>query len=273
MVKRVLSIAGSDSSAGGGVQGDLKALARCGVYGTTALTAVTAGNTREVAGVLDLPPGFVVAQIEAIISDIGADAVKTGMLSNASIVSAVAGAIRRLGLRNVVVDPVIVAENGAMLLAPDALDALKGELFPLADVVTPNAKEAFALVGEGEVDEGRLKECAEAIKDFGPAAVVITGGNTANGSDLLYDGRTLTEIGGPVHPKGTAHGAGCAHSSALAAFLARGHGLEEAAREARAVASEAVHFGLEEVGGGPGPVNSLGPLLTAPKHGFSGRIR
>jgi hydroxymethylpyrimidine/phosphomethylpyrimidine kinase len=259
-VKRILSIAGSDSSAGGGVQGDLKAFARCGVYGTTALTAVTAGNTREITDVLDLPPEFVTAQIEAIVSDIGADAVKTGMLSNAAIASAVAGAIRRLGLRNVVVDPVIVAENGAMLLKPDALDALTGELFPLADVVTPNVPEAFALVGE-EADEGRLRECAAAVKDLGPAAVVITGGNTANGSDLLYDGRTFTEIKGPVHPKDTAHGAGCAHSSALAAFLARGLGLEEAARGARVVASEAVRFGLQEIGDGPGPVHSLGSVL------------
>jgi len=265
-VKKVLSIAGSDSSAGGGVQGDLKAFARCGVYGTTALTAITAGNTKEIAGVFELPPEFVVAQIEAIVSDIGADAVKTGMLSNAGIVSAVAASIRRLGLPNVVVDPVIVAENGAILLKPDALQALTGELFPLADVITPNVPEAFVLIGE-KVDEGRLKECAAALKDLGPAAVVITGGNTAAGSDLLYDGETFTEIGGPVHPKDTAHGAGCAHSSSLASSLALGFGLPEAARRARAVAAEAVLFGLEEIGAGPGPVHVLGPVLEAPQRG------
>lgn len=260
-MKRVLSIAGSDSSAGGGVQGDLKAFARCGVYGTTALTSITAGNTKEITGAFDLPPEFVVAQIEAIVSDVGADAVKTGMLSNAGIVSAVAASIRRLGLRTLVVDPVIVAENGAVLLDPDALDALTGELFPLADVVTPNVPETFALIGEEEVDESRLKECAAALKDLGPTAVVITGGNTATGFDLLYDGETFTEIGGLVHPKDTAHGAGCAHSSALAAFLAQGRGLEEAAHRARALASEAVRFGIEEIGDGPGPVHSLGPVL------------
>lgn len=126
--------------------------------------------------------------------------------------------------------------------------------------MTPNVPEAFALIRE-EIDEARLKECAVALKGLGPAAVVITGGNTTNGSDLLYAGGAFTEIGGPIHPKNTAHGAGCAHSSALAAFLARGLGLAEAARMARSVASEAVRFGFEEVGGGPGPVHSLGPML------------
>jgi hydroxymethylpyrimidine/phosphomethylpyrimidine kinase len=260
-LKRVLSIAGSDSSAGGGVQGDLKAFLRCGVYGTTALTSITAGNTVEITGAHDLPPEAVVAQIEAVVSDIGADAVKTGMLSNAAIVSAVAGSVRRMGLKNVVVDPVMVAENGALLLRPDAVEALVSELLPLADAITPNVQEAFALIGE-RVDEGRLRECAVELKDLGPAAVIVTGGKTRYGYDLLFDGERFVEIEGPVHSKDTAHGAGCAHSSALASFLARGFGLEEAARRARSVASEAVGHGLEEIGAGPGPVHALGPVLN-----------
>ncbi len=261
-MKRVLSIAGSDSCCGGGIQGDLKAFSRCGVYGTTALTSITAGNTKEITGVHDLPPEFVVSQIEAIVSDIGADAVKTGMLSNAGIISAVAGCIRRLGLPNVVVDPAMVAENGAMLLRPDPVSTLVEELLPLADVVTPNIPEAFALIGE-EPDETRVAECAKRIKALGPAAALVTGGNTLSGTDLLFDGEDFLEIEGPVHNKDTGHGAGCCHSSALASCLAQGFDLEEAARQAREVAAQAVNYGLEEIGYGPGPVHVLGPALKA----------
>lgn len=260
-MKRVLSIAGSDSSCGGGIQGDLKAFARCGVYGTTAITSITAGNTQEITGVYDLPPEFVVAQIESIVSDIGADAVKTGMLSNAEIISAVAGAIRSLGLPHVVVDPVMVAENGALLLNPEAVGTLIEELLPLAEVVTPNIPEAFTLAGE-KYDETRLKECAKRIKTMGPA-VLITGGNTPSVCDFLFDGEDFVEIEGSVHRKNTAHGAGCAHSSALASFLARGFDLEEAARRAHEVASEAVGYGFQEIGKGPGPVHALGPIFGA----------
>ena len=216
----------------------MKAFAACGVYGTTALTSITAGNTREITGAHDLPSGFVVAQIEAIVSDIGADATKTGMLSNAGIISAVADTISMLGLPKVVVDPVMVAENGAMLLRPEAVDTMVGELLPLVDVVTPNVPEAFALINE-RPDEACLKDCARRIKAMGPAAVLITGGHTSSGSDLLFDGRDFLEIEGSVYHKDTVHGAGCAHSSALASFLARGLGLEEAARRAREVAGEA----------------------------------
>lgn len=259
-MKRVMSIAGSDSGGGAGIQADLKAFLRCGVYGTTALTSITAQNTREVAAVHDLPPEMVVSQIEAIVSDIGADAVKTGMLSTSDIISAVAESIRRLGLRNVVVDPVMVAESGATLLRPDAVEALIYELFPLADVITPNIHEAFALINE-EVDEGRISECAVKLKDLGPAAVIITGGHTSSGSDLLYTGEDFVEIEGPLYTSTTTHGAGCTHSSALASFLALDMGLEKSAWRARSVAAEAVRYGLEEVGAGAGPVHSLGPLL------------
>src|SRR5215210_834614 len=158
-MKRVLSIATSDSGAGAGIQADLKAFLRCGVYGTTAIAATTAQNTVGVTGIHALPPQVAVAQIEAVVSDIGADAVKTGMLFNSGIISAGAEAIERLRLPNVVVDPVMVAESGAVLLEHDAVETYKNGLFPLATVITPNVDEAFALVGE-EMDEERMEDCA-----------------------------------------------------------------------------------------------------------------
>jgi hydroxymethylpyrimidine/phosphomethylpyrimidine kinase len=259
-LKRVISIATSDSGAGAGIQADLKAFLRCGVYGTTAIVATTAQNTVGVTGVHALPPEVAVEQIEAIASDIGADAVKSGMLFNAGIISAVAEAVERLGLPNLVVDPVMVAESGATLLEPGAVETYKQELFSLATVITPNLNEAFALLDE-KVDEDRVEDCAVTLHALGPKAVVITGGHTASGDDLLYDGEGFTRIGGPVHPSENTHGAGCTHSSALASFLARGFDLEEAAQRARAVASEAVEYGLGGIGDGAGPVHALGKLL------------
>ncbi|MEJ7632255.1 MAG: bifunctional hydroxymethylpyrimidine kinase/phosphomethylpyrimidine kinase [Rubrobacteraceae bacterium] len=256
----MISIATSDSGAGAGIQADLKAFLRCGVYGTTAIVATTAQNTVGVTGVHALPPEVAVEQIEAIASDIGADAVKSGMLFNAGIISAVAEAVERLGLPNLVVDPVMVAESGATLLEPEAVETYKQELFPLATVITPNLNEAFALLDE-KVDEDRVEDCAVTLHALGPKAVVITGGHTASGDDLLYDGEGFTRIGGPVHPSENTHGAGCTHSSALASFLARGFDLEEAAQRARAVASEAVEYGLGGIGDGAGPVHALGKLL------------
>jgi hydroxymethylpyrimidine/phosphomethylpyrimidine kinase len=259
-MKRVMSIATSDSGAGAGIQADLKAFLRCGVYGTTAIVATTAQNTVGVTDIYAFPPRVATQQIEAVVSDIGADAVKTGMLFNVGIISAVAGAVGRLGLRVLVVDPVMVAESGAVLLEPDAVETYKNELFPLATVITPNLNEAFALVGE-EVDEERIEDCAVTLHSLGPRAVIITGGHTASGADLLYDGEGFARIEGPVHPSGNTHGAGCTHSSSLASFLALGYGLEEAARRARMVASEAVEYGLGEIGEGAGPVHALGKVL------------
>ena len=261
-MKRVLSIATSDSGAGAGIQADLKAFARCGVYGTTAIVATTAQNTVGVTGIHAFPPEVAVDQIEAVVSDIGADAVKTGMLFNAGIISAVADAIRRLELRNVVVDPVMVAESGAVLLEPEAVETYKEELFPLAAVITPNVNEAFALALPGEeVDEDRLEECVTNLYSMGPGAVLITGGHTSSGDDLLYNGEILERVGGNVHPADATHGAGCTHSSSLASFLALGYDLKDAARRSRAVASEAVEYGLVEIGEGAGPVNALGAVL------------
>ncbi|MBA3951887.1 MAG: bifunctional hydroxymethylpyrimidine kinase/phosphomethylpyrimidine kinase [Rubrobacter sp.] len=259
-MKRVMSIATSDSGAGAGIQADLKAFLRCSVYGTTAIVATTAQNTVGVADIHPFPPRVAVSQIEAIVEDIGADAVKTGMLFNAPIISAVAETLGRLRLPKVVVDPVMVAESGATLLEPEAVDTYKNELFPLATVITPNVNEAFALLGEG-VDEDRVDDCAVTLHALGPAAVIITGGHTSSGADLLYDGEHFERIEGPVHDSDTTHGAGCTHSSSLASFLARGFGLAEAARRARAVASEAVEYGLSEIGAGAGPVHALGQVL------------
>ena len=238
----------------------MKAFLRCGVYGTTAIVATTAQNTVGVTDIYPFPPVVAVRQMEAVAEDIGADAVKTGMLFNAGIISAVAGAVRRLGLANLVVDPVMVAESGATLLEPEAVETYKDELFPLARVLTPNVNEAFALLGE-PVDEARIEDCAAALHDLGLEAVVVTGGHTSAGADLLYYGGRFEKIEGPVHPSRNTHGSGCTHSSALASFLARGFDPVEAARRARAVASEAVEYGLGEIGAGAGPVHALGAVL------------
>ncbi|HEY6751716.1 MAG TPA: bifunctional hydroxymethylpyrimidine kinase/phosphomethylpyrimidine kinase [Rubrobacteraceae bacterium] len=259
-MKRVISIATSDSGAGAGIQADLKAFLRCGVYGTTAIVATTAQNTVGVTDIYAFPPQVAVEQIEAVASDIGVDAVKTGMLFNAGIISAVAETVDRLQLPNVVVDPVMVAESGAVLLEPDAVETYKNALFPLATAITPNANEAFALVGE-EVDEDRIEDCALTLHALGPKAVIITGGHTASGAGLLYDGERFERIEGPVYPSENTHGAGCTHSSSLASFLALGYPLVEAAHQAHAVASEAVKYGLGEIGAGAGPVHTLGRVL------------
>jgi hydroxymethylpyrimidine/phosphomethylpyrimidine kinase len=182
------------------------------------------------------------------------------MLFNAGIISAVAETLERLRLPNLVVDPVMVAESGATLLEPEAVDTYKNELFPLASVITPNVNEAFALLGE-EVDEERIEDCAVTLHALGPSAVIVTGGHTASGADLLYDGERFERIEGPVYTSESTHGAGCTHSSSLASFLARGFDLAEAGRRARAVASEAVRYGLSEIGAGAGPVHALGPVL------------
>jgi hydroxymethylpyrimidine/phosphomethylpyrimidine kinase len=269
-LKRVMSVATSDSGAGAGIQADLKAFLRCGVYGTTAIVATTAQNTVEVTDIHPFPPRVAVAQMEAVISDIGADAVKTGMLFNGGIISSVAQTVERHGLPNLVVDPVMVAESGAVLLEPQAVETYKAELFPLARAITPNAREAFALLGE-EFDEDHIEDCVVTLHALGPENVIVTGGHTASGADLIYDGERFTRVQGPRHPSENTHGSGCTHSSALASFLALGFPVEEAARRARAIAAEAVAYGLGEIGAGAGPVHALGRVLEgfeATEEGF-----
>ncbi len=258
---RLLSIAGSDSGGGAGIQADLKAFARCGAHGMTAITAITVQNTVEVSAVYPVPPEAIVAQVRAVVDDIGVDAVKVGMLGTAETIAAVAEALDLVGEAPVVVDPVMVAESGATLLDPDARDALRGEILPRATVATPNLPEARALVEAGE--QASAGELARAVQALGPDAVVVTGGHAGSGSDVFFDGDRLYEIAGERHPGGASHGSGCTHSSALAAHLALGLTPLEAARRAREVAAEAVRDGLHGIGQGAGPVDVLGLAARA----------
>ena len=253
---RVLSIAGSDSGGGAGIQADLKAFARCGVHGMTALTAVTAQNTVAVTGVWSLPREAIVEQVRAVADDIGVDAVKIGMLGTAATISAVAEALDLVGDAPVVVDPVMVAESGARLLDEDAHAALVELILPRAAVATPNVPEAEALAGRAA--NATPEDLARAVRALGPRAVVVTGGHRAQAIDLFYDGERLVEIPGERVPDGAAHGSGCTHSSALAAVLAHGFEPLEAARRAKDVAAEAVAQGLRSIGAGAGPVDALG---------------
>jgi hydroxymethylpyrimidine/phosphomethylpyrimidine kinase len=253
---RVLSIAGSDSGGGAGIQADLKAFARCGVHGMTAITAITAQNTVAVTGVWPIPRDAVVEQVRAVADDIGVDAVKIGMLGDTATIEAVAEALELVGAAPVVLDPVMVAESGASLLEPDARSALRELLVPRAAVVTPNVHEAAALA---EVDDGTdVETLARAVHGLGPAAVVVTGGHREEATDVFYDGDRLVEIPGERFEGRAAHGSGCTHSSALAAHLALGLEPLEAARAAKRIAAEAVRSGLTSVGAGPGPVDVFG---------------
>lgn len=252
-VPNVISIAGSDSGGGAGIQADLKAFARCGVHGMTAITAITAQNTVEVSAVEAVSPRMIVAQVRAIAEDIGVDAVKVGMLGTAETVGAVVESLDLVGDAPVVVDPVMVAESGAVLLDEAARTALIERLLPLATVVTPNIPEARALSGADERDS--QEDLAREVLALGPEAVVVTGGHSEQVVDVYFDGAEAAAIEGERQPDGASHGSGCTHSSALAAFLARGESPLEAARKAREVASAAVAAGLRETGEGPGPVD------------------
>jgi hydroxymethylpyrimidine/phosphomethylpyrimidine kinase len=252
----VLSIAGSDSGGGAGIQADLKAFARCGVHGMTAITAITVQNTLEVRSVHPVAPEVIRAQVAAVAQDIGVDAVKIGMLGSAVTIEAVAAALRELAPGTpVVIDPVMVAESGGRLLQREAEQALREVLLPLATVVTPNVPEARVLARSSE--DATVEELARAIQALGPDAVIVTGGHREEATDLLFDGETFTAISGERFRDGAAHGSGCTHSSALAAHLARGLDLVDAATAAREIAGEAVRDGLRDLGAGPGPVDVL----------------
>lgn len=264
---RALTIAGSDSGGGAGIQADLKAFARCGVHGTSAITAITAQNTLGVEAVHPLPAEIILAQVRAVVSDIGVDAVKVGMLATAEVVGAVAQALRELPARTpVVVDPVMVAESGAELLDPKARDALVSDILPLATVLTPNVPEALALAGGAAgITEVSTQEqahaLARAVLALGPNIVVLTGGHREEAVDLLLDGDSperIVSIPGERHASGAAHGSGCTHSSVLAAQLALGRPPLQAAFAARALAGAAVADGLRDVGQGVGPVDVIG---------------
>jgi len=252
-VRRCLTIAGSDSGGGAGIQADLKAFAAAGCFGMSAIVALTAQNTVGVTAVHEAPAEFVQAELEAVFSDIGVDGAKTGMLFSRPIIAVVAGflAEHRVPL---VVDPVMIATSGARLLQSEAVKALVSELLPLATVVTPNLDEAVVLAGK----PGPRKELAERIHALGPAAVIVTGGHGEKPIDHLFDGHRHYEISVPRHEKPTTHGAGCTHSATLTALLAKGIPLPEAAQEAARVAARAVANGLDWLGAGEGPVDVFG---------------
>jgi hydroxymethylpyrimidine/phosphomethylpyrimidine kinase len=278
-VPAVLSIAGSDSGGGAGIQADLKAFARCGVHGMTAITAITAQSTVGVEAIHQVPPEMIVAQVRAVADDIGVDAVKIGMLGTAEAVCAVRDALEYVGDAPVVIDPVMVAESGAVLLDTAARQAIVDELLPLAAVITPNLPEARVLAGEtAPVSPGApggpdAEELARALHALGPAAVVVTGGHRDEATDVFFDGEAIHLIPGERHADGAAHGSGCTHSSVLAAQLALGASALDAATTAREIAGAAVRDGLRPIGRGAGPVDvfdltgaALGRGFGAPGH-------
>jgi hydroxymethylpyrimidine/phosphomethylpyrimidine kinase len=230
----------------------------------TAITAITAQNTVGVDLIEAISPEMIVAQIKAVVDDIGVDAVKIGMLGDRPTIEAVAAGLDLTGEAPVVLDPVMVSESGADLLAVDAREALVSQILPRATVVTPNIPEAQVITGKTEVGEGaKQAELARTIVELGARVAVVTGGHSEQMIDLFFDGEREVEIGGEVHPGRSAHGSGCTHSSALASYLALGLDPLESARKARELASRAVAESLEGIGAGPGPVNALG-LRPAP---------
>jgi hydroxymethylpyrimidine/phosphomethylpyrimidine kinase len=269
-IRVALSIAGSDSGGGAGIQADLKAFAACGLHGTTAITAITAQNTIGVEAVEMVAPAMILAQVRAVARDIRVDAVKIGMLGTVASIEAVAEALAELrdgtaaGGPPVVLDPVMVAESGARLLDEDARETLVRVLLPMVDVVTPNLPEARVLAGDAAPVRAETEDTTEeatalarAVHALGPRCVVLTGGHRAQATDVFFDGGRVVEIRGERHPDGAAHGSGCTHSSVLAARLALGDSPLTGARAAKRRAAQAVHDGLSSVGAGPGPVDVL----------------
>jgi hydroxymethylpyrimidine/phosphomethylpyrimidine kinase len=255
-IPRALTIAGSDSGGGAGIQADLKTFFALGCHGMSALTALTAQNTVAVTGIHSVPPGFVIEQIDAVASDIGVDAAKTGMLASAEIADAVAKAVEANRIDRLVVDPVFISKHRDELLARDAVGALKERLFPLAEIVTPNLFEAGGLLGREVADLDDMKRAARDLLDLGPSAVLVKGGHaeTTTAIDVFYDGNTLEELSGPRYDTKDTHGTGCALSAAICARLAHGDDLLDAVRFAKDFISGAIENGLR-IGKGYGPVN------------------
>jgi hydroxymethylpyrimidine/phosphomethylpyrimidine kinase len=250
-----LTIAGSDSGAGAGIQADLKTFAALGIYGTSAITAITAQNTQRVTRVFELPPDLVAAQIDAVLSDIGADAVKTGMLASAAIIEVVAAKVREHGLRPLVVDPVMVAKSGDRLLREDAVAALREQLLPLATVLTPNLPEAEVLLGRSLATWDDVRAGAKELVAMGAQAVVMKGGHREGpATDILYDGQEFREYTAARVDTVNTHGTGCTFASAIAAGLARGESLRDAVAMAKAYVTKALQSAYP-LGHGHGPVH------------------
>lgn len=258
MIPVALTIAGSDSGGGAGIQADLKTFAALGVYGTSVVTAVTAQNTVAVTDVLEMPVSLVEAQLAAVVEDIGVAAAKTGMLASAQLVESVAGAVVKLGIARLVVDPVMVAKSGAHLLRDDAVDALRGTLLPVALIVTPNVPEAEVIAGRPVANGRDMRAAAREIAGMGPRYVVIKGGHLPGPEivDLLFDGREFTEFRAPRVDSPNTHGTGCTLSAAIAASLARGESVPTAVRIAKRYVAGAVAAGLA-LGRGHGPLDHM----------------
>jgi len=254
-MRSVLIIAGSDSSAGAGIQADLKTCAALGVYGTTAITALTAQNTTGLSAIHEVPPEFVAAQIDAVVEDIRPDAVKTGMLATAGIIEVVAAKIKEHALPFVVVDPVMVAKSGDRLLREDAVFALR-KLLPLADVLTPNIPETGDLLGYPVRTDEEIRKAARELQSLGPRNVVVKGGHRDGHTavDILFDGRDFHEFASPRIKTQSTHGTGCTLASAVAAYLARQETVPEAVQHAKDYLTQAL-LHAEPIGHGHGPVD------------------
>ena len=252
-----LTIAGSDSGGGAGIQADLKTFAALGVHGTSAITAITAQNTREVTDILEVPTALIRAQIDAVVGDIGVQAAKTGMLSSAAIIDAVVDAIDHNGITALVVDPVMVAKGGAKLLRDDAVHALRTRLVPKAAVLTPNLPEATVLLGRTVASLGERRQAAKDLVEMGARAVVVKGGHAAGDvTDVFWDGTNLVELRAGRIDTANTHGSGCVFSAAITAELARGLEPVEAVRKARQFITGAIAHAIE-IGHGHGPVNPM----------------
>jgi hydroxymethylpyrimidine/phosphomethylpyrimidine kinase len=252
-----LTIAGSDSGGGAGIQADLKTFAVLGVHGTSAITAITAQNTIGVSDILELPPRIIRAQIDAVATDLGVDAAKTGMLATSAIIEAVAAAIEAHGIRRLVVDPVMVAKGGAVLLRDEAVEALRTRLLPLAAVITPNLPEAEVILGRRIVTLAERRQAARDLVDLGARAAVVKGGHAEQDAiDIFWDGSQLVDLDAPRIRTSNTHGSGCVFSAAITAGLARGLDPLASVREAKEFISHAIEHSLE-LGHGHGPVNPM----------------
>ncbi len=258
----VMTIAGSDSGGGAGIQADLKTFSALGVFGTSTLTAITAQNTVGVTAIYELPTDIIAAQIDAVLSDIGANAVKTGMLSSASIVVTVADSIRRHGVANLVVDPVMVAKSGDRLLRQEAVGALRTDLVPLATVVTPNIPEAEDLTGISVSTDADVRRVAQAIIDMGAKSVVVKGGHRDGPpTDVYYDGNQYLEFTTERIPTSNTHGTGCTFASAIAAFLAHGNTVPQSVELAKEYVTAAIRASYP-LGKGHGPLHHFHAFWT-----------
>ena len=264
MIANVLTIAGSDSGGGAGIQADLKTFSALGVYGASVIAALTAQNTRAVTAIHDVPPDFVVAQLDAVFDDIEFAAVKIGMLSSPAVIEAVSDGLRRHHAKCIVLDPVMVAKSGDRLLREDAVSTLKELLLPLATVITPNLPEAAVLLDGEEVrDEAGMAAAAAALRKLGPPAVLLKGGHleTSDSIDVLHDGTEPLTLAAPRIATRNTHGTGCTLASAIAALLARGRPLREAVQGAKAYVTEAIRAADRlAVGHGHGPVHHFHAL-------------